>query len=131
MLRPRASRLSRTKVETSPSATERLRRAAASSSFSPSRTVETSAIESLNRRTVWSFSASVLMKPCSARVESKNSVRLSLSVWLKSEKSRMVWLNCSPWPPKLSAVTWSRSESAPSRLAPLGPSATLSLSRLS
>ena len=130
MLRPRIASLSRTKVETWPSATDRFLSAADSSSRSPSSTVETCESDWLKSRTVWSLSASVLTKPWSARMEPKNSSRLSLSVWLNSPKLRMVSLNCSPWPPKLSAVTSSRSESAPLRLAPLGPRATLSLSRL-
>ena len=131
MLRLSESLLSSTKVLTSVSAVERFFVAATSSWRSPASIVETSARDWLNWRTVWSLSARVFMKPSSARTEPKSSSLLPARVALSREKSLMVWRNVVPWPPKLSAVTESRSDSAPDLLAPRGPSATLSRSRLS
>ena len=131
MLRLSESLFSSTKPFTSVSAVERFLVAATSSSRSPSSIVETSASDWLNWRTVWSFSASVCMKPSSASTEPNSSSLLFARVALSREKSLMVWRNVVPWPPKLSAVTESRSDSAPVLLAPRGPRATLRRSRLS
>ena len=70
------------------------------------------------------------MKPSSSRAEPNSASLLSSRVWLRVLKSWMVWWNCAPSPPKFSAVVASRSDSAPFLFAPLGPSATLSWSRL-
>ncbi len=130
MLRPRESRFSFTNVETSPIAVARFFSDALSSPRSPDSIVETSASDWLNWRTVWSLSARVPMKPSSAAAEPNSSSLLLSRVWLNLLKSSMVWWNCSPWPPKFFAVVSSRSESAPVRLAPVGPSATVSWSML-
>ena len=130
MLRDSEALLSLTNVVTSPSATERFLRAAASSSLSPLSIVDTSDSDSLKARTVESFWARVQMNSSSCAAEPNSSSLLSSRVcesWLKSE---IVWLNCSPWPPKLSAVTSRRSVRAPFLLAPSGPSATLRSLRL-
>ena len=71
------------------------------------------------------------MKPSSALAEPKSSSLLLSRVWENLLKSWMVWWNCSPWPPKFSAVVSSRSESAPLLLAPVGPRATVRSSMLS
>jgi hypothetical protein len=131
MLRLSESLFSSTKPFTEVRATERFLVAATSSWRSPASIVDTSASDWLNCRTVWSLSARVCMKPSSASTEPKSSSLLPASVALRREKSLMVWRNVVPWPPKLSAVTESRSDSAPVLLAPRGPSATLSRSRLS
>ena len=131
MLRLSESLFSSTNSLTEVSATERFFVAATSSWRSPASIVETSASDWLNWRTVWSLSARVSMKPPSASTEPNSSSLLSASVALSREKSLIVWRKVVPWPPKLSAVTESRSDSAPDLLAPRGPRATLSRSRLS
>ena len=129
MLRPSTSRFSRTKPETSPSATPRLRSEARSSWRSPDSMEEACASDWLKSRTVWSLRARVPMKPSSSLAEPNSSSLLLSRVALSLLKSLIVWWNCAPWPPKLAAVVSRRSVSAPFLLAPVGPRATLSLSR--
>ena len=120
MLRPRTSRLSLTNDDTSVSATDRLRREAESSSFSPSSRPETSASDWLKLRTVWSFSARVLMNlPSCSALPNSSSLLLS-RVAVSRAKLPSVERRSAPCPSKLSAVTASRSESAPFAVGAVG-----------
>ena len=77
-----------------------------------------------------SFSASVEMKASSSAAEPNSSSLLLSRVSLSVPKSLIVCLKRAPSPPKFFAVVASRSLSAPSLLAPVGPSATVSWSML-
>ena len=92
--------------------------------------MDTSPSDPFNARTVPSFWASVEMNASSSAAESNSSSLLLSSVSLRVPKLAMVSWNFAPSPAKFFAVVSSRSLSAPFLLAPVGPSATVSLSML-
>src|SRR3546814_14219947 len=118
-----------TKLCTLPRAVLRLLRVVASSSRSPSSSVETEAIASLKSRTTSSFSARVLTNFSSSAALPNNSSLLFSKVPAHRPQSLIVWLHCSHWPANLSAVVLSSPATQPSLLAPAGPSATVGGSR--
>ncbi|MBM0227789.1 hypothetical protein JNW87_21985 [Micromonospora sp. ATA51] len=117
-----------TKAVTSASAADRLRSAAASSSFSPASCSATSASCWLKPRTCWSLRASAVVKRCRLATEPNRSCRPSARVVSARDSPSRVSCRFPPLPWRLARPVATRSDRAPSALAPCGPRARLNSS---
>ena len=124
------SRLSRTKVRTFPSADASASSACESSWRSPASVSETRASWSMNRLTVLSLRARVVVNASRLRTVANMSPDPLPNVSAALDMSRIIWLAVCPWPSIALADAASRVSSEPLRFAPLGPSAVDSSSRL-